>query len=688
MKNPLRTIFQGLDKTINGGWKSPAVHTYDMSAADPGEIVYKTDDILDLERKKLELRQQKYLTSAWKKANAELSTQSIAGLTNIKLMYRDCDLMDSFPEIGAALDIASEEACCLSDENRVLNVSSPSERVKNVLEDLFYNRLDSQVTLPMIARATCKYGNDFMLLNINERLGITGWRQLPVYDVERHEYGLNNPYAYASPGFGGVDIDNQDTQFVWVGQNDAAPFRNWQVAHFRLLSDSIFLPYGVSWLNKARRHWRMLSLMEDMMLIYRLERSIERRVFKIYVGNIAAEDVPAYVQEIANNFKRSPLVDPMTGQLDLRKNIMAVDQDYFIPVRSENAPNPIETLSAAQNLTAMDDIKYVQDKLLAGLQIPKTFLNFDKEVGDGKNLALMDIRFTRAVHRIQQALIMELNKVAMIHLYLLGFTDDISNFTITMNNPSSQAEMLSLENLQKRITVVKDATGLTEGGLPLLSVRRAMKQILHMSDSEIQDSLNELRLEAALSVELQKTSQIIKRTGQFDDVDNIYGEPGAEYTEGAPEEGGGGPGGAGGAGPIGGGPIGGGSPLGEPVGEFGDDIDTAGDIDTPDEGEIQGNEGEEPLGGPGAPEEPSNESLLDRLLSKKLLQEAANGARNRMTDRKRRYQESLARRAEKDKGGRTPLVDDSFLVNEEIDNLAKELDDFLAEHKEQDILKG
>ena len=156
----------------------------------------------------------------------------------------------------------------------------------------------------------------------------------------------------------------------------------------------------------------MLSLMEDMMLIYRLERSVERRVYKIFVGAIDDADVGAYVEQIANEFKRTPIIDPMTGQLDLRKNILGIDQDLFIPVRDQNAATPIDTLSAGQNMTALDYIKFVQNKVLTALRIPKSFLNFEETAGDGKNLALMDIRFTRTVNRIQQAFLMELTKVA------------------------------------------------------------------------------------------------------------------------------------------------------------------------------------------------------------------------------------------------------------------------------------
>ena len=262
----------------------------------------------------------------------------------------------------------------------------------------------------MVLRAMCKYGNQFMLLNIENKLGIKGWRQLPVYEVQRYESGVESVWGTVNTSVAGGEEEDLSTKFVWDGHNTQIPLKNWQIGHFRLLTDSLYLPYGSSYLNKARRHFRMLSLMEDMMLIYRLERSIERRVFKVFVGNIDDNDIPAYIDQIANEFKRTPIVDPLTGQLDLRKNILNVSDDFFIPVRTENASNPIDTLPAAQNMTAMDDIKFVQNKVLTALGIPKTFLNFEESVGDGKNLALMDIRFTRRVNRIQQAFLEELTK--------------------------------------------------------------------------------------------------------------------------------------------------------------------------------------------------------------------------------------------------------------------------------------
>ena len=582
MANNLYTVFQRLGSVFAGD----AIRTDFMKDSNVYQI--KHNDVIDTAKspeeyqmKKLQAKQQTLIAKQWKKATYDINNQTLSGLNEIKLMYRDCELMDGFPEIGTALDIFSEEACVTSEQGFMVNVNSKSDRIKSILNDLFVNRLSINIILPMICRAMCKYGNNYMLLNIDKDNGIMGWKQLPVYEMERYENGTAYPYVSApSVSLNNVDETKaEDTKFVWVGQTEYIPYRSWQIAHFRLLYDSQFLPYGVSVLNKARRHFRMLSMMEDMMLIYRLDRSIERRIFKINVGAIDTEDVPAYVQEIANNFKRTPIIDPMTGQIDLRKNIMCNTEDFFIPVRDSSEPSPIETLPAGQNLTAMDDIKFIQNKLFTALRVPKSFLNFEETTGDGKNLSLMDVRFTRTTNRIQQALLMELNKIAMIHLFLLGFTDEITDFTLTMNNPSSQAEMLELENLAKKITTAKDAVSDPGGGIPLTSMTWAWRHIMKWSDKEIQRNLEEIRLEFALAAELAKTSQIIKRTKLFDPVDNIYGESGAEYSEDNPNEEGGPDGGAPGGG--GGMPIGGGDM------DFGDEA--------PGDNMEQGAEGEMPM---------------------------------------------------------------------------------------------
>ena len=694
MANKL-TVFQQLDKAITGNWNTQDtmarhVNNYDMSG---NGVIYQTNDKDNYDKVKLELQQNKYLENRWVKANVDLNVSAYSGLNNVKLMYRDADLMDSFPEIGAALDIVSEESCLPSDTGNIVNVYSKSDRVKSILEDLFTNRLNLQLTAQMVIRGMCKYGNDYMMLDIDHKLGVKGWKRLPVFNVERIENGITNPY---STGYSTVAANNTDTnsdmstKFVWLDDSQSqVPFRDWQIAHFRLLTNSMYLPYGVSYLNSARRHWRMLSLMEDMMLIYRLERSIERRVYKIFVGAIDDADVPAYVEEIANNFKRTPIIDPMTGQVDLRKNILSVDQDIFIPVRDQNAPTPIDTLSAAQNLTAMDDIKFVQNKVLTALRIPKTFLNFEETAGDGKNLALMDIRFTRTVNRVQQAFLMELTKVASIHLFLLGFSDELTNFSLTMNNPSTQAESLEIDNIEKKITAVRDAVSDPGGGIPVMSQAKALKTIMKWSDKEIKENLEEIRLEKGISAELEKTTQIIKRTGLFDTVDRIYGEPGAEYMDDQPQQGG--PDGG-----MGGGSMGGG-------GDFGGGLDSLGAPGSDDMGDIGGEEGSMPTGDmggddgappggetPGSSGPEAGGTPMESVNKKKpLITENTLKAMKKNSDKRldtlfENYIKCIDRKekkAEEISYERANIYDKSLLINEEFDKMISSLDDLVNDNE-------
>lgn len=523
------TIFQRLTSAFRGGTRngiSPDIITTPSHrrSLDSDRVLFSTSDKNEYEKKLKTYQQQKLLAYQWRKAGADTAMESLASYTAVKLMYRDVDLMDGCPEIGTALDIISEEVCPINSKGTMINIYSRSKRTKAMLEDLFVNRLHIYTDLPMIARHLTKYGNTFMLLNINKDNGIMGWMMLPVYEMDRVENGHLSVYGNLAQNRSTTDITPEEIRFVWQGHNEANPYYNWEIAHFRLLNDSFFLPYGVSMLHKARRAWRMWSMMEDAMLIWRLDKAVERRVFKIYVGGINDEDVPAYVQDIANNFKRTQLIDPQTGQIDLRKNFLDVSSDYFIPVRREDAPTPIDTLSAANSQVQMEDIEYMQNKMFAAMRVPKTFLNFQEAQGKGQNLSIMDIRFSRMINRIQQFLLMELNKIAMIHLYLMGLHDEIGNFTISLNNPSSQIEAQELDGLNKRLAAMQTALADPGTGIPMMSIHKALRDIMKMSDSEIKDMLAEIRLEKAMAAELAATANIIKKTGIFDSVDRIYGD--------------------------------------------------------------------------------------------------------------------------------------------------------------------
>jgi hypothetical protein len=670
-----RTIFQTLSKVIGGGSGTmtpkpippKTVHTYNIN----NDILYTTKNKADFEEKKLQAQQEKLLAMQWYKAGVDLAASSTESLTNLQMMYRDADLMEvSTPEIGTALEIVAEETCMIGNTGKMLNVSSKSNRIKAILEDLFYNRLDLHVMLPMVVKDTAKYGNEFMMLNINAEDGITGWRRLPVYEMQRLENGITNPYMAVGSITQVGEIHPDETKFLWVGRNVNIPYQNWQVAHFRLINDSTFLPYGCSWLHKARRSWRMLTMMEDMMLIYRLERSIERRVFKIYTGAIDDKDVPAYMQQVANQFKRTPIIDPQTGQIDLRKNFASVDSDFFIPFRSEETASKIEPLGSVQNPTAMDDIEYVKQHLLAALRVPKAFLNFtDPSQNKGQNLSIMDVRFSRMINRVQQAVLMELNKIAMIHLLILGFTDEVTNFTLTMNNPSSQIEMQELDALSKRVSAAQTLLQDPGNGIQIYSYHRVLKEILHMSDTEIADNLNEIRLEKALAAELQLTQQVIKKTGIFDPTDRIYGDPQAKYDYSQMEEGEGGPGG--------GGAPGGGMDMGGGIDDLGG----------PEGGDVGGAEESMDMGG--APAADAGEPVAEsRKKKENIITEILTYGKPKYSffdEYMKKINEGVQK--EENSLGRVETVSDSFIINEELNSIVGELDTIISEGNLEDVVK-
>jgi hypothetical protein len=302
-------------------------------------------------------------------------------------------------------------------------------------------------------------------------------------------------------------------------------FQSWEIAHFRLLGDDRKLPYGTSMLEKARRIWKQLLLSEDAMLIYRTSRAPERRMFKVFVGNMNDDDVEAYVQRVANKFKREQIVDNKTGNVDMRFNQMAVDQDYFIPVRDPAAPDPITTLPGATNLSEIADIEYIQKKLLTALRVPKAFLGFEEVVGDGKNLSLQDIRFARTINRIQKSMLAELNKIAIIHLFLLGFEDELENFTLGLTNPSTQADLLKIDVWKEKVLLYKDLVSDPGNGIQATSSTWAKKHIFGWSDEEVRLDLQQQRIERAVGEELKATPTVITKTGLFDNIDKLYGNP-------------------------------------------------------------------------------------------------------------------------------------------------------------------
>jgi hypothetical protein len=518
------TVFQKLTKMFGypGQTKVDKTPSFNFSK----DELLKTDSKEEYEKAMLQAQQSSYIADKWTKLDQSLYNQSVYYEPNRISAYYDYESMEFTPEISAALDIYSEESTTMSEKGQILTIYSDSERIKGILEELFYDKLDINTNLQMWTRGLCKYGDDFVYLKIDPEKGIVGCQQLPNIEIERIEGAASKQPTQTRD----TKVPSRELRFNW--KTKEMEFQAWEIAHFRLLGDDRKLPYGTSMLDKIRRIWKQLLLAEDAMLIYRTSRAPERRVFKVFVGNMDDKDIEPYVQRVANKFKRDQISDPRNGQVDMRYNQMAVDQDYFIPVRDPAQSNPIETLPGAQNLGEIADIEYIQKKLLAALRIPKAFLGFEEVVGEGKSLALMDIRFARTINRIQKSLIQELNKIALIHLYLTGMEDELNNFNLSLTNPSAQSDLLRIEQWKEKITLYKDATSdQSQVGILPVSHTWAKKNILGMSEAEVILDLQQQRLERAMGFELTNTQNIIKRSGVFDVVDKKYGIPEEERTK-------------------------------------------------------------------------------------------------------------------------------------------------------------
>lgn len=456
--------------------------------------------------------------------------------------------MELSAECSAALDILADEITSSDDKGRSLHVYSNNEKIKEILEHLFYDVLNVEYNLRPWARNLVKFGDFFLLTDVHPEYGVIAAHPMPVNEVEREEgFDKRDPYA---------------VRFKWQSQNGVKTLENWQVAHFRLLAQDLFLPYGTSILDPARRVWRQLVLLEDAMLVYRIVRAPERRVFYIDVGNIPADQVPAYIEQQKNQLRTAAVVDKQNGHQDLRFNPMSVNEDYFIPTRGTDGGTKIDTLQGGQNTANVEDVAYLQKKLIASLKIPKAFLGYEEVLGSKSSLSTQDIRFSRTVNSIQKTLLAELNKIAIIHLFAHGFdNEELLDFRLQLTNPSTIALQQKLELWRAKFEI---AGTVPEG---YGSREFVYKSVMGLTDSEIRDIQEQQLSDRAFDAALDQAAQ------------------GVETPEGGGGGGGGGslfsdagdePGGAGEEPDLGGGDLGGDEANEEPTEEPAEEPENAG----------------------------------------------------------------------------------------------------------------
>jgi hypothetical protein len=377
--------------------------------------------------------------------------------------YIDFEQMEYMPEIASAIDIYADEMTTSNSFEPLLNIKCTNLEIKTILHSLYYDILNIEFNAFGWARSMCKYGDFFLYLDVDDKMGVTSVIGMPNNEVERLE---------------GQDPSNPNyIQYQWNGAG--MTFENWQVAHFRILGNDKHAPYGTSILDPARRIWRQLCLLEDAMIAYRVVRAPERRIFQIDVGNIPPQDVAQYMEKVKTEMKRNQLVDADTGRVDLRYNPLSLEEDYFIPMRG-GVGSDIKSLPGAASLNDIDDVKYMRDKLFAALKVPQAYLtNLEGADEDKTTLAQKDIRFARTIQRLQRAVVAELEKIGVVHLYTLGFRgEDLINFELELNNPSRLAELQQLEYMRTKFDV---ANAVPEG---TYSKRWVGHNILGLSDDE------------------------------------------------------------------------------------------------------------------------------------------------------------------------------------------------------------
>ena len=392
-------------------------------------------------------------------------------------LFQDYEAMDSDAIISSALDIYSDESTMKSEYGEVLQINSDNDQIKQILHNLFYDVLNIEFNLWPWIRNMCKYGDFFLQLKIDEKYGITNVIPLSAYDVTRLE-GLDPE----NPEYVKFIIEASTNQHRFKPEKSTMKeeLENYEVAHFRLLSDSNYLPYGKSQVEGARKIYKQLTLMEDAMLIHRIMRAPEKRVFKLDIGNIPPAEVDNYMQQVINKMKKAPVIDEKTGDYNLRYNMQNITEDFFLPVRGGDSGTSIESMPGL-TYEATEDIEYLKNKLLSALRIPKAFLGFEENVGSKATLAAEDVRFARTIERIQRISVSELTKIAIVHLYAQGYTDaDLINFELSLTNPSTIYEQEKIELFDSKTRL---ASSMISDGL--ISSDWVYRNIFNFTEDEI-----------------------------------------------------------------------------------------------------------------------------------------------------------------------------------------------------------
>ena len=430
-----KSLFARLKRLFSTGNVVRNVGGKKLKIKDTGDLQYATD------RNSLRDRFNRVRSTSYNAYTRDFSLAYQAARIDL---FRDYDTMDMDPIIASALDIYADECLTINEMGKVLVVKAEDDNINGILTNLYYDVLNIEHNLWSWTRNMCKYGDFYMRMYVSPEYGVYQIEPISAYNVERLENTdpLNKNYVK-------FQIRPTDTSQVET-------LESFECAHFRLLSDSNFLPYGKSMIEGARRVWKQLSLMEDAMLIHRIMRAPEKRIIKLDIGNIPPQDVDSFMEKAISKMKKVPYLDPQTGDYNLRFNLQNMVEDFYLPVRGSDSGTSIDTLSGME-FTGIDDIEYLRNKLMAALKIPKAFLGYDAEISGKATLASEDVRFARTIQRIQKTIVSELEKIGVVHLYSQGYRDDsLVNFKLELTNPSTIFEKEKIEVWSNKTALAKE----------------------------------------------------------------------------------------------------------------------------------------------------------------------------------------------------------------------------------------
>jgi hypothetical protein len=442
-------------------------------------------------------------------------------------LYQDYEAMDTESIIASALDIIADECSLKNEAGEVLQIRSSDENVQQILYNLFYDILNIEFNLWTWTRNMCKYGDFYLHLEIAEKFGIFNVTPLSSYDMVREErYDAENPNAVK------FRIDPTYLQGVGTQQysrpmkEGRVEFDNYEIAHFRLLADANWLPYGRSFIEPGRKTYKMYALTKDAMLLHRIMRAPEKRIFYMNIGNIPPNEVDAYMQKVKNNMKKAPHIDPLTGDYNLKFNVQNMLEDFYIPIRGNDQTTKIDTLKGLE-YNGIDDVNFLRDELLAALKVPKAFFGFEKDLQGKATLAAEDIRFARTVERIQRILTSELYKIALVHLYVQGYDGEaLTNFELSLTSPSVVFQQEKVALWKEKIDLAKsmqDTKLIPSDYIYDKIFELSEDQIEELRDLVVEDKRREFRL-SQIENEGNDPAKTGKSFGTPHDLAALYGK--------------------------------------------------------------------------------------------------------------------------------------------------------------------